>query len=162
MNSWIPIVRWIHILSAAAWFGEVVTIVFVLLPIILRTQIEEQVRLLKRIFPRLFRAASFLSFSTIVAGVTLNYLLTGWRRMDAYLTSPRGFSIILGGILGLLLTIFHFFVENRLDARLERLHTIPDHADLEPITRFLRLVPRIGLLVMLIIFLLMMFGARGL
>ena len=109
MNNWTPIVRWIHILSGAAWLGEVVTIVFILLPWIFKLEVREQIRFLSKLFPMLFRVASLLSFTTITAGITLNYLLTGWRDMEVYLSSPRGFAIILGGTLGLTLTLFHFF-----------------------------------------------------
>lgn len=162
MSSIIPIVRWIHILAGAGWFGEVITIVFVLLPWIQKNRSDDQVRLLQVVFPRLFRTASVLSLTSIAAGVTLHYLKTGWQQLDAYVRSPHGFAIVLGGSLGLVLTSFRFLVENRLESRLKALGDGPNPPELGPILRFLRIAPRVGLVVMLSIFLLMMYGARGL
>lgn len=162
MSSFIPIVRWIHILAGAGWFGEVVTIVFVFLPWLQKSETEDQVRVLQMVFPRLFRTASVLSLTSIAAGVTLLYLKIGWQQLDVYVRSPHGFAIVLGGSLGLVLTSFHFFVENRLESRLKALGEGPSPPDLGPILRFLRIAPRVGLLVMFSILLLMMYGARGL
>ena len=123
--------------------------------------LDERRRFITRIFPRVFRLASILSVTTIVAGITLNYMMTGWRHLDLYLVTPRGFAIFVGGLLGLLLSVFHFFVEGRLGSRVASLQVDSRLEEIEIITRYLRTIPRFGLGVMFVIFVLMMFGARG-
>jgi uncharacterized membrane protein len=155
------IVRWIHILAAAAWLGEVATVVFVLVPAACALRGAERAGYIARVFPRVFRLATALAIATLIAGVWLNYLMTGWRQLDLFLTSPRGLPIALGGLLGLLLAGFHFGVEARLEAKVEAISDSADEAMLERVSRFLTIVPRVGLIVLVAVFLLMMIGARG-
>ena len=123
--------------------------------------LDERRRFITRIFPRVFRLASILSVTTIAAGLIMNYMMTGWHQLDLYLASPRGFAIFVGGLLGLLLSVFHFFVEGRLESRVSSLEKDSREEEIESITRYLRIIPRLGLGVMFVIFVLMMFGARG-
>ena len=155
-------VRWLHILAAAAWLGEVVTVVFVLVPTALRLRGTERADFISRTFPRVFQLATVLSVLTLAAGAWLNYLITGWRDLGAYFSSVRGTALLLGGLLGLLLALFHFAVEGRLEPRLRSFTGSTDNAALNKMLRFLTLVPRIGLAVIVAIFLLMMIGSRGL
>jgi hypothetical protein len=56
----------------------------------------------------------------------------------------------------LLLALFHFFIENRLEPRQG------SELDVEKTLSVLRIIPRIGMGVLVLIVLLMMFAARGL
>ncbi len=56
-----PYVRWIHVLAASAWFGEVVAINFILIPTLSSYQGEGRKSFLSNVFPRVFRMASILS-----------------------------------------------------------------------------------------------------
>ena len=159
--DWTNLVRWIHLLAGAAWLGEVVTINFVIFPFVTRLDIEQRRRIIKNLFPPIFNLASVLALITLTAGLLLNYLLTEWRDLDQYLSTSNGRAIFIGGLLGLLLTIFHFFAEKRLERRIDKLEG-GSNEEVETITRYLRIIPRVGMVVIFIIFALMMYGARGL
>jgi uncharacterized membrane protein len=157
--NWLAILRWVHILAGAAWLGEVVVIVFVLVPAVLRLPAARRPEFIAGVFPRIFRLASVLAFLTLAAGAGLNYQLTGWQNLGAYFASPRGVFIAIGGGLGLALGIFHFTAERRLESGVSRLASGRGEAD--RILKVLAIVPRVGLGVLLVIFLSMMLAARG-
>ena len=161
MDDWMLVVRWIHVLAGAAWLGEVITINFVLIPIVIRTNNSERRRFIKAVFPLVFRLASVLALIAIAAGAVLNYQITGWRDLGEYFGTPRGLAILAGGILGLVLTLFHFTLERRLEPLIEGLDIDSGVEDEEKILSRLRIIPRVGLGVILLIFVLMMYGARG-
>jgi uncharacterized membrane protein len=158
-----PIVffRWLHILSGAAWLGEVVTINVVLLPSLRSIEPSERPRFIRTTFPRLFRLASVLSLLSISSGFVMSYLVSGWKDPSIFIDTRWGLSILIGGSLGVALTTFHFFVESKLEPIASALNEDSDEEELERVIRFLRTVPRAGLLVMIIIFTLMMIAARG-
>jgi hypothetical protein len=160
MPQWITIARWVHILASAAWLGEVITIVFVVVPALRKLPVESRKLFIASAFPRIFRWASVFALTSILAGLWFNYLLTGWVDPAAYFFSPRGLPIFVGGLLGLLLATFHFFIEGRLEARVVKMAGASD-SDQDRILRYLTIIPRGGLAVMTLIFVLMMVGARG-
>lgn len=153
--------RWLHILSGAAWLGEVITINFVLIPALRSMSHRERPHFLRSVFPRVFRLASILSLLSISSGLTLAYLLSGLRDLSIFITTRWGLSILIGGSLGIALTLFHFLVESRLEPIATSMNDRTDQDDVEKVMKFLRSVPRAGLLVMLSIFILMMYAARG-
>lgn len=157
----VVIFRWLHILSGAAWLGEVVTINFVLVPSLKSMSARDRSRYISRVFPRLFRLASVLSLLSIFSGLTMTYLISGWRDLSIYLTSRWGIAILIGGLLGLGLTTFHFFVEGRLKPVASSLEEGTNGEGVERMMKVLKSVPRAGLAVMVVIFLLMMYAARG-
>lgn len=152
------VIRWIHILSGAAWFGEVLIVGFVLVPFVRNLEQSRQREYLTGVFPRVFRLASWLAGISLAAGLYLNYLLTGWVNMGAYFSSLRGGAILVGAILGGLLAGFHYFIEPRLEGKLLQLD---GPGSTETLLRILTIVPRGGLVVMVAIFVAMMIGARG-
>ncbi len=153
-------IRWLHILAATAWFGEVVTINVVLVPVVARLPREEGARFLARVFPRIFRLASWLSGTAVVTGAYLAWWRYGSNPEVLWTTWPgRAFSA--GAGLGLLLTVFHFILEPRLDGMI---CSAADRGDLDlsdKVIRLLRIVPRAGLVVIGTALVLMMVGARG-
>ena len=161
MINWLIVVRWIHILGGAAWLGEVITVNFVIMPIVAGSVMQDRKRYMTAVFPLVFRLASVLSLVTVGAGLTLHYLVTGWSDLDLYFSTARGLAILAGALLGLLLTLFHFTMERRLEPQLEALDDDSSEEEVQSILRYLRVIPRIGLGVMVLIFLLMMSGARG-
>ena len=156
----IPI-RWIHVLAASVWVGEVCVINFVLIPSLSRFDGEFRRRFLGTVFPKIFRMASVLSVTTVITGVVLLVLYTRGN-LEMLLSGRRGLSILIGGSMGILLTLFHFFMENQMahKAGIGR----PDTSDetLEDIHSKIRVVPRIGLGVIILIYLIMMYATRGL
>jgi hypothetical protein len=116
---------------------------------------------IRQIFPRVFRLASVLSLTAIISGATMSYLMTGWKNLDTWIGSRWGTGIILGGLLGLSLTMFHFFIESRLEPVAISADESSE-AEVEKILTVLKIVPRLGLAILIAIVLLMMYGARGL
>lgn len=68
MPDWIVVLRWIHVLSASAWFGEVVVINVVLIPALSGRHGAARREMLATIFPKVFRLASVLATTTTVTG----------------------------------------------------------------------------------------------
>lgn len=159
------LLRWVHILAGASWLGEVAVVNFVLIPVLARLEPEKRGWFLAAIFPRIFRLASVLALTTVLAGAALNLSLSNWQ-LDvalARLTSSRwGWSILFGGLLGLGLALFHFIAERRLELRVATAVDHPDDEAFALILRRLKIIPRAGFIILLLIFLFMMFAARGL
>lgn len=156
--SLLNIVRWIHIISGVAWLGEVLAINFVLIPALLNMEKSERGAFVRQIFPRVFRLASVLSVLALLSGVAMSYLITGWKNLGPLIGTRWGTGILIGALLALALTLFHFLAESRL----EPVAAKADEADVEKIISVLKVVPRVGLVVILVIVLLMMYAARGL
>ena len=160
MESYFPFIRTLHVISGALWIGEVVVINFILIPILSRFTGEMRKQFLINIFPRVFRMASVLSATVVITGMFLVYHMTNGE-LDRLLSGRWGLSILVGGSLGTLLTLFHFFMENRL-ARKIGLGKMGDDEKLAEVHLKLKIVPRLGLLVILTVFLLMLNAAHGL
>lgn len=156
----IPI-RWLHILAAAAWFGEVAVINFVLIPAIQKSTIAERNHLMLRVFPGIFRLASVVSATVVSTGTLLTYAQVNgqWSRL---LTSGIwGYAIFVGGIMAWLITIFHFFIEGWLSKRLGYDETQSPGA-LAEMHVAVSTIPRLAMLVLSLIFITMMIAGRGL
>lgn len=147
----VPVLRWIHALAGAAWFGEVLTIVFVLISVLGRAEPERQRWILNNVFPRIFHVASVLIATALVAGLLLNLAMSGWRiDWDQLTGTPWGRSILIGGILGGLLGMFHFVAERKLEPMVT-----DENTDLDAVMRRLKLIPRIGLGILVVVISLM-------
>ncbi len=155
---------WIHLLAGTAWLGEVVVVNFVLVPVLARLEPAKRGWFLSAIFPRIFRLASVLSLTTVLAGASFNLSLSDWQvdvAASRLISSRWGWSILVGGLLGLGLVLFHFVAEHRLEP-----HVVASDDDLDDtafalVLRRLKIIPRAGLGVLLLIVFLMMFAARG-
>ncbi len=159
MDPLIPI-RWIHVFAASAWFGEVIVINFILVPVLSHFEGEARKRFLGTVFPRVFRLASVLSATTVITGGYLLWRYTGGNL--AVLPETRwGTCLMIGGIMGLLLTLFHFFVEDKLARRVGIGRPDTAQAIVEDVHVKLKFLPRVGLGVISSIFFLMMFAVRG-
>ena len=152
------IVRWIHIISGTAWLGEVITINFVLVPALLKMEKENRGVFVRQTFPKVFRLASVLSVTALTSGAIMVYLITGGQNLSERMGTRWGDGILGGATLALLLSLFHFLVEGRLKPIAET----ADEEGVDKIIAVLKTVPRVGLGVILLIILLMMYGARGL
>lgn len=147
----VPVLRWIHALAGAAWFGEVLTIVFVLIPVLGRAEPDRQRWMLNNVFPRIFRVASVLIATVLLAGLLLNLAMAGWRvDWDQLTGTPWGRSILIGGILGGLLGMFHFVAERKLEPMVT-----DENTDLDAVMRRMKLIPRIGLGILVVVISLM-------
>lgn len=90
-------------------------------------------------------------------------LALGFSRgnLELFLTTAWGRAILVGGTLGLLLTLFHFFMDQRLTRLLAHHSDIPGTAAMDELHHRIRIIPRAGLVVLVVIFGLMMYAARG-
>jgi uncharacterized membrane protein len=166
MNPWTItiILRWVHVIAGAAWLGEVVVVNFILLPTLVRLDSEKRNWFLETVFPQVFRLASVLSLLTILAGAALNLSLSGWQldvALNRLVTTRWGWSILIGGALGLALTLFHLFIESSLEPLVIAAGDGLEDPQEELVLRRLHIIPRMGLGVLLLIFLLMMVAVRG-
>lgn len=144
--------------GGAAWLGEVIVVGFVLVPLLARLDHERQNWFLATVFPRIFRLASVLIVTTLLAGAALNLAMSGWAIDWERLTGTRwGRSILIGGLLGLTLGLFHFVAESRLEPMVR---AAGRGVGVETIVRRLQIIPRIGLFILLAVFAFMV-GARG-
>lgn len=154
------ILRWIHIIAGAAWLGEVAAVVFILVPVLTRLDAARRGWFLASVFPRVFRMASILSVSAVVAGAGLYLATNEWHlNLDRLVGGRWGLSILIGGSLGLALTVFHFVVEGRLEPIVVAARE--GDIDDERLVRFLTIVPRIGLGILVVVFGAMMYASRG-
>jgi putative copper export protein len=143
----VTVLRWLHALAGAAWFGEVIVIVFVLVPTVTRAEPERQRWLLAPIFPRMSRLDSVLIATVLIAGLLLNLAMSGWAVDWETLTTTRwGRSILIGGILGGALGIFHFVAERKLDPMVTE-----EDVDLDVVIRRLKLIPTVGLTILVVV-----------
>ena len=154
------IVRWVHIISGVAWLGEVITINIVLLPALIKMRQENRGTFIRQIFPRIFRLASVLSLTAIISGASLSYLVTGWKNLDELVGTRWGSGILIGATLALLLTLFHFFIESRLEPMAISAEEASE-VDVDRVIKVLNVVPKVGMFVLVLIVLLMMYAARG-
>lgn len=128
-----------------------IVIVFVLVPTVTRAAPDRQRWLLANIFPRMFRLASVLIATVLIAGLLLNLAMSGWAVDWEMLTTTRwGRSILIGGILGGALGIFHFVAERKLEPMVT-----DEAADLDVVIRRLKLVPTVGLTILVVVISLM-------
>lgn len=155
---------WIHLLAGTAWLGEVIVVNFILVPVLARLEAEKRGWFLSALFPRIFRLASILSLTTILAGAALNLSLSNWRvdvAASRLIASRWGWSILIGGLLGFCLVLFHFVAEHCLEPHVVASDGDPDDTAFALILRRLKIIPRAGLSVLLLIVSLMIFAARG-
>ncbi len=151
--------RWAHIITGAAWLGEVAVIVFVLVPVLPRLDPERRGWFLATVFPRVFRLASVLSVAVLITGWGVYLSMTDWQWDLQPLVSGRwGWAILVGGSLGVLLTLFHFVVEGRLEPQVRAAR---EAAAVDRLVRAVQIIPRGGLAVLLVIFALMSYAARS-
>ena len=105
----------------------------------------------------MFRVASVLSLTVISAGLLLYFEKVGWRFDLEPLVSTRwGWSILIGGVLGGVLTVFHFFAEQRLLPIVRR----SDDIDAQTLL-LLRVAPRVGLGILILVVVLMSYAAHS-
>jgi uncharacterized membrane protein len=150
------LVRWLHVLCGSAWFGEVVVINFVLIPTLSKYHGAARKDFLNTVFPKLFSLASILAGTTAVTGAILLYHFIGFNLTELGNRGTWGWSILVAGTLGLILTLFHFFIENLLAKKIGVGDPNISTETVEDVHLKLKIIPRLGMLVITVIFLLML------
>ena len=159
-DLFIPI-RYIHVGATSIWVGEVFVINFILIPVLGGLDVAGRRRFLTTVFPRVFRMASVLSAIAVLTGVLMVVHLTDGN--IGKLTESRwGKAIMVGGSMGIFLTFFHFFMENKLAKAIGiGCEYIPSDEQLASVHNKLKIVPRGGLIFISAIFCVMMYAVRG-
>lgn len=152
-------IRAVHQIAGALWLGEVLVLNFVLLPVLSKYEGDLRKQVLTSIFPRIFKLASILSATVVLTGLYMVFYLTNGN-LEALLQGRWGLSVLVGGSLGIILTIFHFFLEKKLAKKI-LLGKQGDKEKLAEVHLKMKLVPRIGLTILIIIFLLMINAVHG-
>ncbi len=162
METVFMVLRWVHVSAASAWFGEVVVVNFILIPVVAQLQGEMRSKFVTTLFPRVFNLASILSLTAVVTGLILLYMKVDGD-FSLLLRSFSGKALLFGAVMGTLLTLFHFFMENKLAAKIGIVKkSIEGSAEeLEDVHTKLKIVPRLGMVVITSIFLSMMIAAHG-
>ena len=148
--------RWLHVACGSAWFGEVVVINFVLIPALSKYQGEARKDFLNTIFPKIFNLASVLAATTAITGGVLLYNFIGFDIGQLTQRGVWGWSVLIAGSLGLILTLFHFFIENLLARKIGVGRADISQESVEDVHIKLKLIPRLGMVVITAIFLLML------
>ncbi len=146
--------RWIHILAGLAWVGEVLTINFVIVPALKTMPEKNRAEFVSSVFPRVFRLATVLALTSALAGVLSSYLITGWEKILERLLTPWGIGIYGGGLLAFILILFHLVLERRIKPLVAT-----GEESVGQIVYLLGIIPRIGLAVIILITVLMFYGA---
>lgn len=150
------LVRWLHVICGSAWFGEVIVINFVLIPALSKYQGASRKDFLNTIFPKIFNLASILAGTTAVSGGLLLYHHIGFNISELTERGSWGWSILIAGSLGLILTLFHFFIENLLARKIGVGNPDISQDAVEDVHLKLKLIPRLGMVVITTIFVLML------
>lgn len=156
------LVRWLHVVCGSAWFGEVVVINFVLIPALSKYQGVARKDFLNTIFPKIFNLASVLAGITAVTGGFLLYHFVGFNVGRLTESGTWGWSILIAGSLGLILTLFHFFIENLLAHKIGVGNKDISQETVEDVHLRLKIIPRFGMFVITVIFLLMLNATHSL
>jgi uncharacterized membrane protein len=153
--------RLIHILSAIGWLGEVLTVNFVLLPALRHVDLALRGRILLAVFPLIFRLATILGALAVLSGAVVFLIMSGGDFSRLFGTT-WGQRILIGGVFGGLVFVFHLVQESRMEGSLAtRLGTIThDTAQSDAILRHLQVIPRIGLLMLVLATFFMSSAAR--
>ncbi|MBN9493797.1 hypothetical protein J0H33_10695 [bacterium] len=154
MTDFMFAVRLVHVIAGVSWLGEVITINFVLLPALFRATADDRNVLLVTVFPYIFRLATALGGLAIVSGAGLVLWNT---RLDLSLlvSTSWGWRILVGGIIGLVIFVFHLVEESGAERSLAaELVFLRDNGDEEAAKRLLNhlaIFPRVGMLILMVV-----------
>ncbi|MBK7130478.1 MAG: DUF2269 family protein [Crocinitomicaceae bacterium] len=157
--EFLNLIRTIHVLSGAFWIGEIAVINFIIIPAAEKMNDQVRSEYFAKVFPAVFKMASILAVLALITGVALVYLVTG-DDLSRLFAGRWGLSILVGGIMATVLAIFHFFIEHKLARKLGYIQEKDPNAMADFHIK-LKIVPRLGMVVITVIFLLMINAARG-
>ena len=164
MVELLSLLRWIHMYAGIAWWGEVFFITFILLPTLAKLPRDSKGPLMLRIFPRIFNVATITASLTVASGATLALFYSNFD-VSVFVDTPWGLTILFGGIMGLFMFVLHATVEviemrDLRDVRPAEASAFP--AALITLERRVKLLPRVGFVVLTAAILLMTYASHGL
>jgi len=101
--------RWLHILSGVMWIGLLYYFNFVQGPFMAEAAAAAKPEVTTKLLPRAMWWFRWAAMSTLVFGLILIYMLST-DSGSAYWSSPRGVSILFGGILGIIMWFNVWFI----------------------------------------------------
>lgn len=135
-----------------------IVINLVLVPAIKSAEGGDRVALIELIFPRLFKLATLLGGLAVLTGT---FLVSRYTQLHFGLlfSSRWGWLVLIGGLMGLVLCLFHLFqeenVEHTLMSSLVEATKSRNQAATDALLRKLGILPRAGMVALLIAILLM-------
>ena len=141
--------------ALAAWIGEVVTLNFIIIPSVKALDEEGRAAFIARYFPRFFAMATVLSLTTVLAGLAARLTAAGAPAVTNPILTGGSPPVIAGLILIAVLACFHMVAQARMRPAALSLAENPNPEKLRSITRFISIVPRIALAVILCAFVLL-------
>ncbi len=145
-----PWFRLIHVITSFAWWGMVFFLVFILIPTIGRMKSQTLHEVVGFVIPRIFRTVSILGFFAVGMGWRIALELSGWNLMF-FFSDASELMLLLGGILGTCLYLFHLFLERREIDLAMRASTLSSFDPVDPeIAEFLKkvqIIPKIGFVI---------------
>ncbi|MEM3655364.1 MAG: hypothetical protein QXP58_02455 [Thermoprotei archaeon] len=142
----LPLLRFLHAVFGAAWWGTVFFIVFILTSSLEKVDVKQRNKLAAVIYPRIYNVTTVVSSATIVLGGASALLLSGGR-LEVFFT-PRGALLASGSITGLIVYVAHLTVERRERSVLRVLAEFEDPEKQGSFLRDMRLIPRIGFILL--------------
>ncbi len=155
--SLFAILRNLHVLSAAVWLGMVVVMNFGLMPFVAKKLTQNEVNTLKPIFGKVKKIISISALVTFLTGGGVLSIQTKFNVVNM-LESTRGTLIFIAGSIGFIITIFHFFVEDKVE---DFLRSKLPKDELLVGYKGMAFIPVVGLIIVSGIFITMLIAVRG-
>jgi uncharacterized membrane protein len=152
------IIRNLHVISAAIWLGMVVVMNFGLMPSVSKKLTQIEVDILNPIFKNVTKIVSISAFITFITGGLILWFQTKFNFVEM-LESTRGRLIFSAGSVGFVVTVFHFFAEDKVEKYFR--NRLIDKDELLVGYKGIEFIPRIGLLIVFGIFTTMLIAVRG-
>ena len=145
----------IALTALAAWIGEAAVLNFIILPGIKALDEEGRAAFISRYLPRFFHMATVLALTAVLSGLAARALGSFSLEVSIPVLSGGSPAVIIALILIAALTCFHLAAQARMRPVAKSLSVSPNSEKLRSLTRFLSIVPRIGLGVIVAAFVLL-------
>jgi uncharacterized membrane protein len=137
-------------LALATWIGTVIFLNLIIIPLLSKFDVQERGKFIGLVFPRVFYMATIIAALVAVSGVMT--LMVANDIGDANTTTRVG-----AGLIALLIA-FHMLVVWRLLPMAKSVREHSDPATVHKLHRFLKIVPRFGLIILLTGTVLLLYG----
>lgn len=156
--SLILFIRHMHVISASIWLGMVLVMNLGLMPSVTKNLTPLSIEILKPIFNNVTNIVSISAALTFITGGIILWIQTKFDLVEI-LKSNRGKLILIAGGVGFIVTLFHFFVESKVEKYFRNRLSKKD--ELLVGYKGIEFIPQIGLVIISSIFITMLIAARG-
>ena len=145
----------IALTALAAWIGEAAVLNFIIVPGIAALDEEGRAAFIARCLPRFFHMATVLSLTAVLSGLAARVIGSFSPAVPIPVLTGGSPAVIIASILIAALTCFHLAAQARMRPVAKSFSVGPNPEKLRSLTRFLSIVPRIGLAVIVAAFVLL-------